>query len=184
LSAAAALTLVPARHSLVEYIGDVEAIISTLDTLDDLADTDSIDELSRMLVDAISGTKAKIDSSCRVLASFDSAEAAAKAERDRLDARAKYFARQRERLEAYLLRALSLAGVPKMDGNTSSIAVRLNPASTVPDATVAGPLAPEFVRPPKPSPWEPDKTAIKGAIAAGREVPGWSTSRAAKLVRS
>jgi hypothetical protein len=184
--ASPALALVPKRMSLYELVRDTEGIadlVEALDAADELTEEVSA-QLSEALCLSIAGTKDKIDRSCGVLASFEAAQAAAKAERDRLDLRVKYFARQAQRLEDYLMAVLVSSNLKRMDGNTSSISRTLNPASAIPDGTVEGPLAPEFVRTPKPAPWEPDKTAIKAAITAGKEVPGWSTARTQRLVRS
>ncbi len=179
------IALVPQRHTLVDHMADVDAILDTLAGLDDETLTDEArDELSAMLNRAVSGTKAKIDSTARVLANLEAAEAAAKAEAARLDARAKYFSRQQERLTDYLKAVMTASNLTRLEGHTSGIALRLNPPAVVPDASVAGPLAPEFVRPPKPMPWEIDKNSIKAAIGAGREVPGFATARASRLVRS
>jgi hypothetical protein len=175
----------PARQSLRSHISDVDAIADTIESLDDEElDEATRDELSAMLIEAIAGTRAKVDSTAKVLAMFEAMEAAPDAEIARLQKRKAFYARQRERLEKYVIATMDASGLTHLDGEISTLRKRLNPPAAVPDAAVLGPLAPEFVRPPKPAPWEPVKSAIKAAIAAGRQVPGWACVQTPRLVRS
>lgn len=176
------LTVMPKR-TLREHLNDVDAIAETIEALDaDDLDDVSRDALSEMLIKAIAGTREKIDSSTRVLAMFEHLEAAAAAEAARLAKRASGFARRRDRLETYLLAVLEASKLTKIEGNTSAITVRLNPASVVIDEGIQ--LAPEFLRTPPPPAAVPDKTAIKAALTRKEYVPGCRLERAKRLVRS
>jgi hypothetical protein len=175
----------PKRPKLLEYLDDIEAVLDTLDGLDE-ADEESRDALGRMLIEKIAGTKAKIDSSCHVLAGFAAAEASAKAERDRLDARAKYFARQTDRLETYLLAVLEASKQDRIDGNTCGIQRRKNPAKVRIDCEQSIPF--DFLRfppEPPPPPAQPDKKLIAAALKANPDAcPGATLVNSFRLVRT
>ena len=187
--AAATLAVVPStavpprRPSLVECIGEVECILDTLDGLEDNSlSEDAREDLGNRLIDAIAGTKAKVDSICRVLASFEAAAAAAKAERDRLDARMKYFVRQTERLERYILDVLEARGLTKLEGFTSTLKAQKNPVRGVVDDERAIPF--DYKRSPEIPADVPDKKAIGAAWKNGVEVPGTHLEQTNRLVRS
>ncbi len=173
----------PAKISLRAHIEGVDAIAQTVESLDpdDLTPEDR-DELSAMLIAAIAGTKRKTDDTARVLAMFEHLEAAAKGERDRLDARMKYFARQTQRLTDYILATLDASQLDRLDGETSTLRRQKNPARLV---IAEGATIPEefLVYPDPPAP-HPDKDAIKRAIKAKREIFGCSLAATFRLVRS
>lgn len=171
------------KKTLREHLSDVDAIADTIEALDaeDLSDEDR-EQLSRMLIEAITGTKRKVDNSTQVLAMYEHLETAALAEGVRLQLRAKRFARQRERLETYLIATLEASGLKKLDGETSAIALRTCPERVVIDDESA--IPPAFLRLPAPPAATPDKTAIKQAIAGGFTVAGAHVERGRKLVRS
>lgn len=173
------------RQTLRGHIEGVDAIADAIEQLDaeDL-DEELRDELSASLISALAGTRAKVDATARTLAMFEHLSAAARGEKERLAAREAYYDRQLERLTDYVRATMVASELTRLDGETSTLQLRRNPASVAPDAAIAGPMAREFVRPPRPAMWAPDKDAIKRAIAAGREVPGWSTVQTSRLVRS
>jgi Gp157 protein len=178
-------TAQPARQnqSLRAHIETVDAIAGAIEQLDDeTLNPAERDEISAELIAAIAGTRAKVDRTCAVLAMFEHLEAAAKTERDRLDRRAAYYARQHERLEKYLLAVLETSKLDRIDGETSSLQRKLNPPAVEiePGATFAS----EFLRYKPAPPAEPDKNLIKRALQARREVPGARLAQAARLVRS
>lgn len=182
----APLTIVP-RRSLGALVGGVEAIADAIEALDDETMTPELrDSLSEQLVEALAGTKKKVDSTSAVLAMFESLEAAAKAERERLEKREAYYARQTERLSTYVLAVLTASKLDKIDGETSTLAKRMNPPSVRIDVDVAT-LPAEFVRyaaPPPPPPPAADKVGLKRALTAGRVIDGVRLERSARLVRS
>jgi hypothetical protein len=181
------LAIVPKRKSLLDHIGDTDAIYDALEGLnaEDL-DEDAREELSRMLIASITGTKTKIDSMCSVLAAFEAAEAAAKVECERSAKRVKYFVSQRERLEGFGLFVLTTKGLKRIDGNTSSISVRVCPAKLVIENERLIPA--EFLRwpdAPPPPPAVPDNAIIKAALKLDPgAVPGCRLVQREKLYRS
>ena len=182
----AALSLVPKR-SLFSYVQEVEDIADLVDQLDRAEELgpEASEQLSHALIQAIAGTRQKTDRVCAVLAAYEAGEAAARAECDRLDARAKYFARQRERLEDYILAVLSASGLKRLDGDTSSVSARLNPPKLIVDDEASIPR--QFFRLPEPAPPPepvPDKSLIRKAIAAGAVVAGCRLVQGCRLVRS
>jgi len=182
--ASPALSLVPRRMSLFELVRDVEGIADLLDALDDSGElTPEIEsQLQADLIAAVAGTKEKIDRTTSVLASFEAAEAAAKTEAERLVNRAKRFARQRDYLERTVIAVLTSSNQKRIDGSTSSVAIRVNPPSVLIDDAAAIPAA--YLRLPKPPEPAPDKTAIKAALQAGAIVPGCRIAQSVRLVRS
>jgi hypothetical protein len=179
------LTLVP-RQSLGSHISSTDAIAAAIDQLDD----DGIEpelraDLIAALVDAIAGTRQKVDATNGVLAMLEARAAAAKAEIARLDKRAGKATRDYARLEAYVLATLEEKQIDRLEGETSTLARRLNPASVIVDDPAAIPVA--FLRwppQPPPPPEQPDKVAIKAALKAGLKVAGCRLAQTAKLVRS
>jgi hypothetical protein len=183
VSAAPVISLVPKRHSLVEYLDDIETIQTTLESLDDEQLEDGArEDLERMMVEAIAGTRAKVDRTAGILTAFETAAAAAKAEAARQAARMKYFERSVARIESYVLATLSASGLKKLDGTISTLAARNNPPSVVIDDVDAIPA--DFMRSPAIPADVPDKAAIKRVLAAGDLVPGAHLEVAVRLVRS
>jgi hypothetical protein len=73
--AAPALSIVPKR-SLRALVAGVDAIADAIEQLDDETLTPELkDALSEQLIGALAGTRAKVDSTCRALALFESLEA-------------------------------------------------------------------------------------------------------------
>lgn len=177
----------PAPSSLRSYIAEVDALAVLVESLDEGEDIDDEmrDQLHALMVDAITGTKDKVDRTCAVLAQYEAAAAAAAKEAERLTARKKHFDRQRARLEGYVLNTLEASGLPKIDGNTSALAIRKNPpAVEIYDATKIREIYTRTPEPPPPPAPVPDKTAIKKAIASGFTVEGAYLSNSYRLVRS
>ncbi len=174
------------RRSLREHVEGVEAIADTIEHLDDEALSQGArDELSAALIEALAGTRRKVDAVASTLALFESLRMATAAERDRLARRVDFYARQSERLETFVLAILSASKLTRLDGETSTLMRRLNPPSVVVDDESAVPN--EFLRwppvPPEP-PAIPEKAAIKNAILSGHAVEGCRLERSARLVRS
>lgn len=173
----------PARISLRAHIEGVDAIASTIEQLDDTDLTPTVrDELSELLIAALAGTKRKVDDTSRVLAMFAHLEAAAAGERDRLDKRAKYYARQADRLATYVLATLDASNLDRLDGETSTLRRQRNPPHLVIAPGAAIPH--EWLVYPDAPPPHPDKTAIAKALKARRAVPGCTLESTYRLVRS
>jgi Siphovirus Gp157 len=170
--------------SLVDRLDEVELIASTLEALDEGELAPELQaELEAELFAAIHGTKEKIDRTAGVLAAFEAAAAAARAEVERLEKRAAAFDRNHARLSSYVLGILQQLDGGKLDGHTASLARKLNPPSVAIDDAAAIPA--EFKRTPPPPAPVPDKTAIKAALKLdANAVPGARLAQTARLVRS
>lgn len=181
--AAPALEVVPKR-SLRERIGGVDLILETIEALDDEALTDDVrDELSRQLITELAGTRAKVDATSAVLAMLEGLEAAANREIERLTIRAKRFARQQERLTDYVLATLDASQLTRIEGDTSTLARRPNPAKV--EITEIAAIPREYLRHKPAPPPEPDKTAIARDLKKERPVPGACLApKTYRLVRS
>lgn len=187
---AAALSLVPRRLSLslFELVADVDNITGLVFSLDDAGEmTPEIEEqLQHALIAAVSGTRAKVDRTAAVLERFESAQASALAESARLATRAASFARYRERLETYVLCTLEASKLDKLEGDTSTLARRKNPAKVQIDDENAVPA--DFWRYPEPPPAPPpvvDKKLVGAALKAKPDsVAGCRLVQGYRLVRS
>jgi hypothetical protein len=108
-------------------------------------------------------------------ASIKDAEEQMKARRQAIEKRAAALA---ERLKV----GLEIAGVSKLDCPHFALTIKKNPPSV--EIWDEKQIPAEFMRtpepPPPPSP-APDKTAIKEAIKAGREIPGAKIAQATRL---
>jgi len=82
-------------------------------------------------------------------------------------------------LRRYLLVCMQQTGVTKIDSVHFRIAVRDNPPAV--DVFDSEQLPAEFMRQPEPPPPAPDKTAIKEALKAGRDVPGARLTQGQRL---
>lgn len=105
-------------------------------------------------------------------AQIKEAEQAMAARRKALEGRA-------ERLTAYLLANMQHAGISKIESPHFCLAIKNNPAAVV--INEPGLIPAEFMRQPEPPPPSPDKTAIKEAIKAGKEVPGAHLAQGVRL---
>jgi hypothetical protein len=160
--------LVPKR-SLFAHVQEVEDIASLVDQLagENELTPETAETLSAALCASIAGTKEKVDRTASVLAAFEAAEAAAIAERSRLDLRCRRFHLMTERLENYVLAVLTASNLDKIDGHTSTLARRKNPPKVVIDDESVIPW--DFMRLPEVPP-EPEAVPDKKLIAAALKV--------------
>ena len=171
------------RLTLLDKLQEANLIEETLFALDtEDIDPDTREQLGARLVEVTISTKEKVDRTNATLAWFDAAEAAADAEIKRLNARKKFFARNRDRLEAYMLHALTTSGRKSVEGFTSTLSWKMNPEKL--DIADGTEIPAEFLRTPKPPAPEPDKDAIKRALNAGMEIEGCRLTQSPRLVRS
>ena len=113
---------------------------------------------------------------------FEGLEASAEKEIERLAKRVERYQKQRERLETYVLAVLTASKLDRIEGDTSTLAKRLNPPKVViEDGATFGH---EFTRYPPAPPPEPDKAAIAKALKAKRKVAGAHLEQKLRLVRS
>ncbi|HVY94511.1 MAG TPA: siphovirus Gp157 family protein [Bryobacteraceae bacterium] len=174
------------KKSLAGHIDDVDAIADTIESLDaeDLDDA-AREELALQLAAAIYGTKAKVDATCKVLAAYDADDAAMEAEKQRIIARQKRRARQKERLEGFVLQIMKEKDLPKLDGFISTLTAKKNPPKlTILDQSL---IPAEYLRTPPPPPPPaavPDNTLIKNALKANIAIPGCRLDQGRRLERS
>lgn len=95
---------------------------------------------------------------------------AIKAAVDRMEKRRKTLEGRARWLKDYVKIGLETMGWKKLESPWFVLAIAKNPASV--DVFDLAAIPGEFMRTPEPPPPAPDKTAIKAALAAGREVPG------------
>jgi hypothetical protein len=179
--APSALAIVP-KGSLRSHIEGVDLILEALEQLDgeNLTDQRKL-ELSEDLISALAGTRQKVDNVNSVLSMFEGLEASASKEIERLKARAARYANQRQRLTDYVLATMEASHLLKLDGETSTLALRRNPPSVCIDdmSQIPG----EYLRYPVPA-LTVDKTAIARDLKAQHDVPGARLVQSVRLVRT
>src|SRR5712664_1640551 len=82
-------------------------------------------ELEGAIFRAVRAEIQKVDGISHMLAHFESQAQLAAAESKRLQARQKAFERSAERLELYVRKAMELAGVKKLEGQTTTLSLRV-----------------------------------------------------------
>jgi Gp157 protein len=174
----------PPKRSLGDRVSRVEFIADCIERLcdADALDSAAADALSAELISELAGTRAKVDAVAATLAMFESLEAASEREVERLVKRVERYQAQRARLETYVLAVLTTSKLEKLEGETSTLALKRNPpAVQIEDGAT---IPHEFLYyPPVPDP-RPDKGALKKAIKAGRKIAGVKLEGATRLVRS
>jgi hypothetical protein len=167
--------------TLVERIRECDVLARTLDDLDeDELAPEAIEELTRELLAALTGTRDKVDSTTGVLVAWESAAHVAAREIERLEKRKAHFERNVARLHVYILHALTTANVKELHGHTSTLGAKLNPPKVVIDDEAAVPA--EFLRTPPPPAAVPDKAKIKAALAAKTAVAGCRLAQGYRVV--
>ncbi len=146
-----------------------------LDTLEGLLpeEEDTRLELEEAITRAIRAEIQKVDGISRMLAHFESQAQLAAEESKRLQARRKAFERSGERLEGYVRRAMDLAGVKKLEGQTTTLSLRIAPASVLITNFDAIPAEYKETR----TEVVINKDAVKKALKSGAEVPGADLSK-------
>lgn len=168
------------KMTLRDCVRTVEDIVEALD--DEQLAPELRDALSATLVDAIAGTREKIDRTSSVFAMYEGIESAIEVEIGRLNERLAWARRQHQRLTDYVLATIEASKLPKLDGWTSCLKAQKNPPKVV---IAEGACIPDefLVTPPAPAP-RPDRDSIKRALKAGFTIPGCSIVQAKRLVRS
>jgi hypothetical protein len=106
------------------------------------------------------------------------AEAIKAAERD-MTARRKAIENRAMHVKEYLKTCMEVAGVTKIDCPHFALSIKSNPPSV--DVFEPALIPAEFLRQLEPPPPAIDKTAIKEAIKAGREIPGAMLAQGTRL---
>ena len=121
----------------------------------------------------------KVDGVCHMLAHFESHAQFAAAEIKRLQSAKKRYERASERLEAYVRAAMDLAGMRKLEGETSTLAIRTNPAAVYISNFESIPAEFQVIS----TTVSIDKDRVKKALRAGVEVPGAELIHGERLER-
>lgn len=138
---------------------------------DRLSELDLPDEVVRDTLESLSGDlTVKATHIAAMTRNWRALAAAIKDAETRMAERRKALEARASRVEDYLLNAMLYAGIQRVDAPTLAISVKTNPPAVVIDS--AEQLPAEYLREPDPPPPEPDKAAIKAALASGVDVPG------------
>lgn len=143
---------------------------------DDGCTQDELDEALR-IVQEIEGS---FQDKCRNIAAYIKnlqADAdAIKSAQDAMDKRRKSITAKADRMRAFLLSGMKLAGVDRVEFPEFVVSHKLNPeAVKIADGAQ---IPAEYLRMPEP---EPNKTAIKEALKHGKIIPGCTLERGEKL---
>lgn len=111
-----------------------------------------------------------------VIRNMEASSEAIKAAEKQMAERRQAIDNRAKQLKERLKGAMELAGMTKIECPHFVISIAKNPKSV--DLYEPGLLPPEFTKRPPP---EPDKTAIKEALEAGREVPGAALKQGTSL---
>jgi hypothetical protein len=121
----------------------------------------------------------KVDGVSHMLAHFESQAQFAAAEIKRLQASKKRYERAGERLEAYVRGAMQLAGRDKLEGETSTLQIRKNPAAVYISNCDAIPAEYQVIS----TSVSVDKARVSKALKAGVVVPGAELVQGERLER-
>jgi hypothetical protein len=147
---------------------------------DKLADLDLDPQTLEDTLDAISGElETKAVNTAAVLRNIEASAAAIKEAEAQMAARRKALEHRAARIKDWLLANMMVAGIHKIECPHFRLAVRENPPAV--EIYEPGLIPADFMRQPEPPPAAPDKTAIKEALKAGREVPGCKLTRGHRL---
>lgn len=153
-----------------QYRADCEKLAS-LD-LDEQTFTDTLESLSGDL-------DVKVTNIAALARNLEATAAAIKEAKAQMDARQKIVEAKAERLRAYMLNGMQMAGVQRIETPHFALSIKQNPPAVV--INEPGLIPAEFMKQPELPPPAPDKRAIGDALKAGREVPGAHLQRGVRL---
>jgi hypothetical protein len=110
---------------------------------------------------------------------LEATAAAIKEAEGHMAARRKALENRAAGLRKYVLESMQHAGIQKIECPWFRLTIRDNPAAV--DIYEPGLIPMEYMKPPQPPPFAPDKTAIKAAITAGTDVPGARLTKGTRL---
>lgn len=105
-----------------------------------------------------------------VIRNLQATAASIKDAEDQMKARRQAIEKRAAGLLDRLKTGLEIAGVSKLECPHFALTIKKNPVAV--DIFEPGLIPAEFMRQPEPPPAVPDKTAIKAALQAGRDIPG------------
>lgn len=145
-----------------------------------LADLDLDEQTVADTLEGMSGdVEAKATNTAMVLRNLEATALSIKEAEAAMAARRKAFENRAARLKDYLLANMMMAGIQKIECPHFRLSVRDNPPAV--EVYEPGLIPAEFMRTPEPPPPSPDKTAIKEALKAGRDVPGCKLTTGTRL---
>lgn len=148
----------------------VESLMETQDDLQAIADT--IEAESYPL-------EVKAQNVAYAIKNLEATAVAIKQAEAEMAARRKSIENRAAHLREYTKTCMEVAGVSKVECPHFALTIKKNPAGV--DIFEPGLVPAEFMRQPEPPPAAPDKTAIKAALQAGREVPGALLAQGTRL---
>ena len=153
-----------------EHHAMVERLMDTQDDAQTIADT--IEAESCPL-------EVKAQNVAYAIKSLDALAGSIKQEEVNMAARRKVIEKRAEHLREYTKTCMEIAGMSKIECSHFALSIKKNPAGV--DIFEPGLIPAEFMRQPEPPPATPDKTAIKAALQAGRDVPGAMLAQGTRL---
>jgi hypothetical protein len=166
-----AMTALTLYEIAQEHRADLEKL-TELD-LDEQTLTDTLDSIGGELA-------VKAQSVACFVRNLEASAAAIKDAEAQMAARRKALENRAARVKDYLLASMMVAGVQKVECPLFKLSVRENPPAV--EIYEPGLIPAEFMKQPEPPPPpSPDKTAIREAMKAGREVPGCKLTRGTRL---
>lgn len=167
----------PAKKSLYDIATEFAEDVTRL------ADADLPDEVINDTLEGMRGDlEVKMASLAAVIKNLEAEEKAVGEAVGAMERRRVALDKRIDKLKAYAILGLDIAGVEEVRTDQLVIRAEWNPpAVEVFDPSSLSLVAPEFmVTPPAPQP-RPDKKAIKEAIESGKEVPGCRLTRSKRL---
>lgn len=147
---------------------------------DQLADMDLDEQTIADTLESLSGDlEVKATNVAMFCRNLEAAAASIKEAEGAMSARRKAIEKRADNLRQYLLASMQTAGINKIECPYFALSIKTNPPAVV--INEPGLIPAEFMRRPEPPPPAPDKTAIKEAIKAGREVPGAHLAQGSRL---
>ena len=147
---------------------------------DRLAELDLDDQTVADTLEGMAGDiEAKASNVAMMARNLEATAAAIKDAEAQMAQRRKALEHRAQWLRRYLLESMQHAGITRVECPHFVLAVRANPAAV--DVFEPALIPAGFMRQPEPPPPEPDKKAIKDALAAGADVPGCRLTKTQRL---
>jgi len=138
---------------------------------DRLADMDLDEQTLADTLESLSGElEVKATNTAMLIRNLEASAYAIKEAEGQMAARRKALENRAARVKDYVLAQMMVAGIEKIECPYFKLAVRTNPPAV--EIFEPGLVPSEFMKTPEPPPPSPDKTAIKDALKAGKDVPG------------
>jgi chromosome segregation ATPase len=170
------MAAVPQSITLYDHCHD---LLDLLWQFDECESDEAREALAVAIREHIGNTREKVDRVGGALASLNATAEAISVEIDRLKERKAMFEKNAATLKQQTLYVMSVTGLKKLEGNTTTLSARNNAESV--DVLDAEELPDEFLK------YEltktPIKASIKDALKAGAEVPGARLIQTISLVR-